>query len=597
VTDALATPLADLERAGSELSEVTRLVTVLERTVDTERTLTLGIAGNVTTDLLEIYLRKQALLHGHRARVLVGGFDDPIGSAKYFVREGAKAVIFLNLADALLPAFEARIPTLAADVIDALLQNLRSQLSLALTETRDVRHVFVSLVHRLVMPAISHADDPVDAVLSRINEVIRLESERAPNVRVIATGDIAAQVGWERAHDWRSYERFRAPFTPAFMDRLALDVYRSTRGFGTYFYKALALDCDNTLWGGILGEDLADGIKLGPHGYPGDVFWRVQHELLALQQKGVLLCLCTKNNAADVDALLASHPEMVLRDEHFAAKAVNWDSKAANLRRLAEQLNIGLDSFVFLDDSPFECEAVRGQLPMVRTIQVPDPLSAYPAVAAELRDLFMVADVTSDSASKTAQYRLLSETNLERARHASEAEFLASLGLTVTVRRNDQASAARVSELTLKSNQFNLTTRRYTVAEISSFMESHDTDVYSIHVADKFGDSGLTGVIIVRYGAAGTAAIDTVLLSCRVLGRGVETSVWMEPLEAARSRGCTALSAEYIPTPKNGQVRDLLDRLGFRLVSEQENGHRTYQTDLAAFSIAAAPYIEVVNVV
>jgi FkbH-like protein len=595
VTDVLATPLADLERAGSELSEVTRLVSELERTADADGTLTFGITGNVTTDLLEIYLRKQALLHGHRARVLVGGFDDPLGSAKQFVREGVDAVVVLNLADAMLPAFEARIPTLGVDAIEALLENLRSQLSLTLTETRDVKQVFVSLVHRLLMPAVGHTDDPIDAVVSRINGVIRGEADRAPNVRVIATGDIAAQVGWERAHDWRSYERFRAPFTPAFMDRLALDIYRSTRGFGTYFYKALALDCDNTLWGGILGEDLSDGLKLGPHGYPGDVYWRVQHELLALQQAGVLLCLCTKNNAADVDELLATHPEMVLRDEHFAAKAVNWDAKAANLRHLADQLNIGLDAFVFLDDSSFECEAVRSQLPMVRTIQVPDPLSGYPAVVAGLRDLFMVADVSGESTAKTEQYRLLSEATLERGRHASEAEFLASLGLTVTTRRNDLASAPRISELTLKSNQFNLTTRRYTVAEISSFMKSPDTDVYSIHVADKFGDSGLTGVIIIRYDAAETAAIDTFLLSCRVLGRGVETSVWKAPLEAARSGGYSGLSAEYIPTPKNGQVCDLWDRLGLGLVSEEESGHRTYRAELAAFSVPTAPHIEVVN--
>jgi FkbH-like protein len=589
--------LADLERAGSELSEVTRLVSALEEGSQAERTLAFGISGNVTIDLLGTYLRKQAVLHGHRARVVVGGFDDPLGSAKQFVDEAVDAVILLNLADAILPAFETRIPTLGSAAIESLVESLRSQLALTLAEIRDVKHVFVSLVHRLTAPVAGRAEDEVDEAIALINEAIAAETDRFANVRVISTGAIAAQLGWDRAHDWRSYERFRAPFTPAFMDLLALEVYRSTRGFGSYFYKALVLDCDNTLWGGVLGEDLADGLKLGPHGYPGSVFWRVQQEFLALQQSGVLLCLCTKNNAAEIDSLLATHPDMVLRDEHFAAKAVNWDDKPANLVRIAEELNIGLDSLVFIDDSPFECEAVRSQLPVVRTIQVPTSLFEYPALAAGLKDLFQVSEISAESTSKTEQYRVVAEASRERARHATEAEFLASLGLTVTVHRNDPTAAPRVSELTQKSNQFNVTTRRYTVADMVAFMDSSDVDVYSVHVSDKFGDSGLTGVLVLRYDPSGTATIETFLLSCRVLGRGVETSVWAQPLETARARGCATLVADYLPTAKNGQVRELWDRLGLHLVSDDADGHRRYRADLATFSIPAAPHIEVVHAV
>ena len=589
--------LADLARAGSELSEVTRLVSELEAAESAQQTITFGITGNITTDLLGTYLRKQALLHGQRARILVGGFDDPLGSAKQFVAEGADAVILLNLADAILPAFEARIPTLGNDAIASLVESLRGQLGLTLAETRDVRQVFVSLAHRLTPPSTSGTEDEVDKAIDLINEAISAETSQFANVQAISTAGIAARLGWDRAHDWRSYERFRAPFTPAFMDEFAVQVYRSTRGFGSYFYKALVLDCDNTLWGGILGEDLAGGLKLGPHGYPGSVYWRVQQEFLALQRSGVLLCLCTKNNVAEIDSVLATHPEMVLRDEHFAAKAVNWEEKPANLIRLAEELSIGLDSLVFVDDSSFECEAVRSQLPMVRTIQVPTSLFDYPAMAAGLKDLFLVERITGESAAKTDQYRLLAETTKERGRHATEAEFLASLGLTVTVRRNDWTAVPRVSELTQKSNQFNVTTRRYTVAEIGGLMDSGDADVYSIHVADKFGDSGLTGVLILRYHTSGTATIDTFLLSCRVLGRGVETSMWALPLDTARARGCATLEAEYLPTPKNGQVRDFWDRLGLELVSEGEDGRRSYRADLGALSIPPAPHVEVVHAV
>jgi FkbH-like protein len=589
--------LADFERAGSELSAVTRLVSAAEGASQSERTLTFGLSGNITTDLLGIYLRKQALLHGHRARVVVGGFDDPIGSARQFVDDAVDAVILLNLADATQPAFEARVPTMETASIQSLVESLRSQLALTLDTLRPIKHVFISLAHRLTPPAVGRIADNVDGAIALINEAIAGEAGRYDNVHLVPTVAIAARLGWERAHDWRSYERFRAPFTPAFMDLFASGVYRATRGFGSYYYKALVLDADNTLWGGILGEDLAEGIKLGPHGYPGSVFWRVQHEFLALQRRGILLCLCTKNNPADVDAVLGTHPDMVLRDEHFAAKAVNWDDKPTNLTLLAEQLNIGLDSLVFVDDSAFEIEAVRSQLPMVRTIQVPASLYDYPALAAGLKELFLVSEITEESASKTAQYRLVAEASKERGRHASEADFLASLGLTVAVRRNDRASAPRIAELTQKSNQFNVTTRRYTVAEIAALMDSDHADVYSIHVSDKFGDSGLTGVLVFRYASAGAATIDTFLLSCRVLGRGVETSIWAEPLQRARDRGCSTVEAGYLPTAKNGQVRDFWDRLGLDLVSEGTDGHRRYRADLATFSVPTAPHIEVVHAV
>jgi FkbH-like protein len=589
--------LADLERAGSELSEVTRLVSAAEEASRSERTLTFGLTGNITTDLLGVYLRKQAVLLGIQARIVVGGFDDPIGSARQFVDGAVDAVILLNLADAIQPAFETRIPTMDKAAIESLIDSLRSQLELTLAELRDIKHVFVSLAHRLTPPVAGRADDEVDEAIALINEAITAETAQFDNVHVISTAAIAARLGWERAHDWRSYERFRAPFTPAFMDLFAGEVYRATRGFGTYFYKALVLDADNTLWGGILGEDLAEGIKLGPHGYPDSVFWRVQQEFLALQRSGVLLCLCTKNNPADIDAVLATHPDMVLREEQFAAKAVNWDDKPTNLTRLAEQLNIGLDSLVFIDDSAFEIEAVRSQLPMVKTIQVPASLFEYPAFATGLKDLFLASEITEESASKTAQYRLIAEAERHRGSHASEAEFLASLGLTVEVRRNDRASAPRVAELTQKSNQFNVTTRRYTVAEIAALMESDEADVYSVHVSDKFGDSGLTGVVVFRYAPSGAAAIDTLLLSCRILGRGVERSIWAEPLQNARERGSSTVEADYLPTAKNGQVRDFWDRLGLDLVSEGADGHRRYRADLATFSIPTAPHIEVVHAV
>jgi FkbH-like protein len=588
-----APSIADLEHAGSDLTAVTRLVAALEKSDAGARTITFGIAGNITVDLLGTYLRKQALLHGARARILVGGFDDPLGSAATFAAEGADVAILLNLADAILPAFEARVPTMSAETIAKLVERTRNQLALTLASLRETRHVLVALLHRLTPPAADQAEDPVDTVISALNAAILTETSRHANVTVLATDAIAGRLGWSNAHDWRSYERFRAPFTPAFMDQLALTAFRATRGFGSYFYKALVLDCDNTLWGGIIGEDLASGISLGPHGAPGSIFWRVQQEYLALQRSGVLLCLCSKNNPEDVASVLATHPEMVLRETDIAAQAVNWGDKATNLINLATELNIGLDAMVYVDDSSFECEAIRTQLPMVRVIQVPATLADYPAVTRELRELFLPAGATLGGVEKTAHYRIRSQALAEQGRHGTQEEFLQSLGLKVSVRRNETGAVGRIAELTQKSNQFNLTTHRFTVAEVTAAMESRDTDVFSIHVADRFGDSGLTGVVVVRYEEDATAVIDTFLMSCRVLGRGVETSLWAPVLDTIRARGATTLRTAYLPTAKNDQVREFWERLGMASPAVDADGRRTYRADLGPLQLQAAAHIEV----
>lgn len=585
--------LAALEQGVLGLSEVTRLVTELEQTSPADRTTTFGLSGNITIDLLGTYLRKQAVLQGHRAEVRMGAFGDHIGNVRRFVSEGVDAIILLDLLDAISPAFEARIAGSGADHVREQAERYRNELALSLEEASDIRDVFIARPHRLSPPSPGGLDQ-VDAAIAVFDEVVDEEAARYKNVHLISTGAISAQLGWAEAHDVRSYQRFRAPFTPAFLDEFAAEVYFSTRGFGAYFYKALVLDCDGTLWGGILGEDLATGIKLGPFNYPGSMFWQVQHEFLSLQRGGVILCLCSKNDASEVDEILATHPEMVLRDEHFVAKRVNWEDKVANLESLASDLDIGLDSMIFVDDSTFECDAVRTRLPMVKTLQVPTDLSEYPQMVAHLKRLFAISLHAPDGPSKTEQYQSRALAREDRRRYESQDEYLASLGIKVTLERNDRSSAPRIAELTQKSNQFNLTTRRYTVSEIDSLMSSDEADVYSIRVADKFGDAGMTGVVITRLAESDAIQVDTFLMSCRVLGRDVERSFWNALGQDALRAGRLRVIAEYLPTAKNSQVRDFWDRVGLELVGEDATGRREYRSDLSSLMLAIPPsHVEV----
>ncbi len=596
MTAGLDSRCAALERLAEpslELAEVMYLVGEIEPSVPSERAVTIGLSANVTLEVLHTFLRREALIHGHRAVIHGGTYDDHLGNVRRFTEAGVDAIVLLTFLDNVMPSLEARLPSLAPDTIAAQRDRLLGELRLALEVARGTKRVLLGLLHSASQPSGSGLRDGVDALVQELNAAIRSEAAQHPNVRLFSPGEIVSQLGWRRSIDVRFHHRFRAPYTTAFLDEMARQLYRLSRGFGSYYYKALVVDADNTLWGGIVGEDGLSGIKLGAHQYPGSIYWTVQHELLGLQQRGVLLCLCSKNNPADVDALLTSHPEAVLRPDHFAARYVNWDDKPTNLRRIASALNLGLDAFVFLDDSAFECAAVRTQLPMVRTFQVPANVFEYPALVHELKELFLAGGISTESAAKTEQYRIRALTEEERARFATQAEYLASLRVRVTVRRNDVASVPRVAELTQKTNQFNLTTRRYTEAEIRELMESGTADVYSVHVADRFGDSGLTGVAIVRY-RGDDASVDSFLLSCRVLGRDVELAPWPGILRQARGRGCRALSAEYVATAKNGQVRDYYDRLGLTL-QEEQGTRRRYQAVLDALELERPAHIEVVH--
>jgi FkbH-like protein len=398
-------------------------------------------------------------------------------------------------------------------------------------------------------------------------------------------------VGRKQALSPRFYFRATAPYQPRFWDELARRVLLASRGAGTYLYKVLVLDCDNTLWGGVIGEDLLDGIALSPDMYPGNVFWRVQHELLALQQRGVLLCLSTKNNPADVAEVLDRHPHQVIREEHLIVKKVGWGDKVDSLGAIAEELGLGLDSMVFLDDSPFEIEAVRERLPAVRCFQVPEKVFDYPALVGEISDLFLSGRPDDGGADKTDQYRLRATEQAERNRHGTREQYLASLGLTVELRRDPRDAIPRIAGLSQKSNQFNLTTRRYTEAQVADLVESPDTTVYTIRVGDRFGDSGITGIAIVRY--EGTAArVESFLMSCRVLGRDIEQVPWATIAADARARGCTRLEAEWLRTARNAQVEDFYDRLGFE-VTESTEDRRGYEANLTEIRFSQQPHITI----
>jgi FkbH-like protein len=377
-----------------------------------------------------------------------------------------------------------------------------------------------------------------------------------PGVFIFDLARCAAEYGLRGWVDARLLHLARVPWSAGAQIAVARSLARHLRAAFVPSAKVLVLDLDGTLWGGVLGEDGLGGIALGDE-YPGNVFKAFQRYLLALKNRGVLLALASKNNAADVDEVFARHADLVLHRADFAAVQIHWKAKSESLRAIAAELNVGLDALVFFDDSPYERAEVRAALPTVQVIEVPPSPLNYIA-ALEESECFDRLTLSAEDRQRTQLYQAQAERAAAQARAGTAEEFLRGLQLVATIGEVDADTLPRVAQLLAKTNQFNLTTRRHGAAEIQAMIEAGAIALW-LRLTDRFGDHGLVGVAIaVREGSA--ARIDTLLLSCRVLGRGVETALLAE---LCRRLGSGRVIGEYLPTAKNAQVADFYPRHGF----------------------------------
>ena len=415
--------------------------------------------------------------------------------------------------------------------------------------------------------------DPLDtrssvrltALHGRLLEAFLEGLDQAP-VTLVDLDALVRTHGIAQAYDTRNDLMYHQPFSSTFARAFGELLGQALNSLTTAVPKVLAVDADNTLWGGIVGEDGADGILIGDS-FPGNGYRALHYGLAYQVANGTLLVMLSKNNDTDVAEVFDTrHGDLVLTSKHFATMRVDWNSKADNLVSIAEELNLGLDSFVFIDDNDVELDEVRQRLPEVSVLKVTDEPSEIAELTAGL-SAFRFAKVSDEDRQRTT----MMQTEVGRKAAATQAqsheEFLASLGLTVRVFRPGPAHVGRVTQLINKTNQFNLTTIRRDEAEVSSLVASDDHRVYAAEVSDRFGGYGLVAVAIV---GAGSDAwdVDTFLMSCRVLRRGVENAIIQCIADDAASSGARTLSGTYLPTAKNSQVATFYPELGFAEVGE-----------------------------
>lgn len=414
------------------------------------------------------------------------------------------------------------------------------------------------------------------ALVRRANDALR---ENLPAGAYFADLEqISGVMGRERFYDLRRYFWTKQPFNEAGTVRLAEHLWAGFRAMLTGPKKVLVLDLDNTLWGGVVGETGPLGVGLG-EGPDGEAFRAFQKHVKGLSKRGVVLAACSKNNPADARGPFQENPAMILSLDDLAHFEASWEPKSQGLKRIAKALQIGLDSFVFVDDNPAERELIRQALPEVEVVEVSDP-SEY------IRDLekglwFETVGLTDEDRQRSTQYRAENQRRDSATSFDSLDDYLTSLDMVGDVRPIDDADFDRVVQLIGKTNQFNLTTRRHSAEQVRRMLEHPATIGLSLRMVDRFGDYGLVSVILAVEESShpGSLQIDTWLMSCRVISRTTEEYFFNALVEESRRRGARRLIGHYVPTAKNGMVKDLYDRLGFKPAGGN-NGTRAYELDV-----------------
>lgn len=556
-----------------------------QESIEAPQELVIGLTGTGTLSHFKDPLELGFAINGQTAELVVGGFDsfvaDLLDPESPIRASNPDCLLFVvdslelwKLTD------QAEHPDQIAELID---QNVAFTLSLLTPVAEAGCAVFVTnaVPKGADSPGVSRRafEGSNWRIAQRWNE--QLDQQAGSGIRVLDVCFEATKVGLDNAIDYRQWCESRLPYHLDFVPRVASRFVMEAGRLAAADKKVVVLDCDNTIWGGVIGDDGLEGIEIGltpgrPKGYA-----ELQRFLRDLRKAGFLLAICSKNEEANVFEVFRKHDEMVLREDDIVSFKVNWDPKADNIAQIAEELNLGLDSFVFLDDNPAEIEIVNQYLPAVETILAsPDPIDTLTGLANN--PILFKSSVSQEDLDKTKQYKVEEQRRSLAKSVSNYDEYLASLEMYARCEAISSQTVARVSQLLNKSNQFNLTTVRRTEAEVQSLCKDPTARTVTIKLGDKFGQHGLVCIAIAHVDNQ-EMTLDSLVMSCRVLKRDVEKLMLNQLVLAARQEGAQVLLAKWIRTAKNGLVKDLLENLGFELTSSSEN-QKDYRLNIDEYS-------------
>jgi FkbH-like protein len=538
-------------------------------------------------EILEYKLRCEDI----NANIDFGDYDNIVQDSEKYNSSNV-VIIFWELCN-IIDGLQYKAELLDKNQLDAIFEKIKAEIDLVLKNLNKMSLVLFNIFTSLSFSISNIKKNNLELLAIQLNHY--LEENISANVRLVNIDKIIASVGFSNSLDLRYYYSSKALYTIDFFKAYAEFVKPFIMSANGKSKKALIFDCDNTLWKGILGEDGFDNIEMSSNSKNGGIFSEIQTMALSLNKQGILIGLCSKNNPDDVDKVIASHPDMQLREEHITIKKVNWTDKVSNFKEISNELNIGFDSLVFVDDSSFEVNLIKEQLPEVTVLQVPNKLYEYPKMLRENLDLFYNLSLTAEDSKKIEMYKNQVKRKTVKKEFTDIEDYLASLGLKITLFENDESIVSRMSQMSQKTNQFNLTTKRYTESDIQNFIDDKNADVYAFSVADKFGDSGVTGLgIISSNSETEITEIDTLLMSCRIIGRNIEYVFMDYIIEKIKEKNIKTINAKYIKTSKNQQVEQFYKQCSFSL-SKSTDSCRDYSLDINNYLSKIINYINVIN--
>jgi FkbH-like protein len=546
-----------------------------------------NITINQLRDIIEFSLRKE----GINASLQFGDYDNIVQDSIKFSNSNL-VIVFWEVSN-IIDGLQYKINSFNEDEFNQLLERTKMEIGLVLRNLQSCQLVLFNKFSSSCFSNYNINENKLDLLTNELNRY--LIDNPIKNVKLIDVEKPLLNNGLKNSIDYRYYYSSKALYTVNFLKKYTTSVLPFILSANGKSKKVLIFDCDNTLWKGILGEDGIDNIKMSSESKEGQIFNEVQNIALELNKNGILLGVCSKNNFEDVQTVIETHPDMVIKDENITIKKVNWIDKSTNIREIAAELNIGLDSIVFVDDSSFEINLIKETLPEVTVLQVPEKLFEYPNMLRSNMNLFYNLSQTNEDFNKINMYKEQSKRKDFEKSFINIEDYLTSLELNVYIQKNNSEIIPRISQLSQKTNQFNLTTKRYTESDIQLFLNEKNTLIYTFSVSDKFGDNGITGLCIVNIDKPNNSAnVDSFLMSCRVIGRNIELAFMDFLIEDLKNNNIKKLYSTYIKTLKNSQVENFYANLNFNILNI-EHIKTNYFLEIDDYKSNRLKYIKIIN--
>ena len=527
--------------------------------------MTVSVLSNTTItqvkDVLELKCKK---LTGN-IKLNIGDYDNIVQDSERYSQSNL-VIIFWDIIN-IIEDFQFQIELMSINEIDALIDKTKNEISLVLKNLSKASKVLFNKFSVGAFNWMSVETGRLDYVCAELNEF--LQNSQKINLSLVDLNKVFLKNGVESCIDYRYYSSSKSLYTIGFYKSYVKLIEPYLRVMLGRVKKVLILDCDNTLWGGVIGEDGIQGIQINNTSPKGNIFREVQVLIKKMAREGVLVNLNSKNNFEDVQEVLDKKGFITISNEDLIVKKVNWNNKVQNINEIITELNVGKDSAVFVDDSDFEVNLVRENIKEIDVLQVPKNFYDYPFKIREIAQMFYSGEKSKEDVKRVEMYKAEQKRKDSTEKFKNLNDYIESLEIVMNVVVDDRDNVDRLSQMTQKTNQFNLTTNRYSVSDVITFIESENYKVLSLDVRDKYGNYGITGMSILKVDGE-VFEIETFLLSCRILGRGIEKMFYNYIIDYCSGLGCTIIRSSYVKTIKNSQVADFFELNGMNVIDRND---------------------------